>query len=57
MINHSEVKKPRPWTREQIQDARKADLASLLEKRGHLLVETGGGNHQVPAFPGLLVKD
>lgn len=34
-----------------------ADLAALLEKRGHQLVETDGGNHLVPAFPGLIVKE
>ena len=64
--NPSDLKKPVPsclqraqssWTREQIRDARKAGLASLLEKRGHQLVETGGGNFLVPAFPGLIVKD
>ena len=51
-------KKPAPsWTREQIRDARKVDLATLLEKRGHLLIETGGGNCRVPDFPGLIVKE
>ena len=57
MINPSEQKPPRPWTREQIRDARKTDLASLLEKRGHRLIETGGGNFLVGDFPGLIVKD
>jgi hypothetical protein len=57
VINPSDLKKTRPWTREQIRDARMADLAPLLEKRGHKLVETGGGNFLVPAFPGLIVKD
>ena len=57
-INPSDPKKPMAaWTREQIRDARKADLATLLEKRGHLLVETGGGNCLVPDFPGLIVKE
>lgn len=55
MISHSE-QKPRPWTREQIRAARMADLATLLAKRGHQLIETGGGNCLVPAFPGLIVK-
>ncbi len=45
------------WTREQIRDARKADLATLLEKRGHRLVATGGGNYLVPDFPGLIAKE
>ena len=57
MTNHSELKKTRPWNREQIRDARMAELVPLLEKRGHQLVETGGGNFLVPAFPGLIVKD
>lgn len=57
MTNPSELRKTRPWTREQIRAARMAELASLLEKRGHTLVETGGGNCSVPAFPGLIVKD
>lgn len=33
-----------------------AELVPLLEKRGHTLVETGGGNCLGPAFPGLIVK-
>jgi len=45
------------WTREQIRDARLAPLVPLLEKRGLHLVETGGGNFLVAAFPGLIVKD
>jgi len=57
VTNHSEPMKPRPWTREQIRDARKTALTALLEKRAHRLVETGGGNFLVPAFPGLIVKD
>ena len=57
-MHPSDQKKPVPsWTREQIRDARKAELAPLLEKRGYALVETGGGNHLVPAFPGLIVKE
>lgn len=57
-MHPSDPKKPvAAWTREQIRDARKADLALLLGKRGHQLVETGGGNFLVPAFPGLIVKD
>jgi hypothetical protein len=58
VINHSDQKKPvTAWTREQIREARKADLVSLLAKRGHRLVETGGGNCLVPDFPGLIVKE
>lgn len=51
-------RRPAPsWTREQIRAARMADLVTRLEKRGHTLVETGGGNFLVPDFPGLIVKD
>ena len=58
MINPSNPKTPRPsWTREQIRDARKVALVLLLAQRGHPVVETGGGNFLVPAFPGLIVKD
>ncbi len=45
------------WTREQIRTARLASLLPLLEKRGLPLVETGGDNFLVSAFPGLIVKD
>ena len=45
------------WTREQIRAARLAPLLPLLEKRGLQLVESGGGNFQLHAYPGLIVKD
>jgi len=45
------------WTRDQIRAARLTPLLPLLEKRGLQLVETGGGNFQLSAFPGLVVKD
>lgn len=48
---------PPSWTREQIRAARKVDLALLLEARGHLMIEQGGGNCRVPDFPGLIVKE
>lgn len=56
VTNPSDQKQPRPWTRDQIREARMAELAPLLEKRGHTLAETGSGNCLVPAFPGLIVK-
>jgi hypothetical protein len=56
-MHPSDLKPTRPWTREQIRNARMAGLVPLLEKCGHKLVETGGGNFLVPAFPGLIVKD
>jgi hypothetical protein len=34
-----------------------APLVPLLEKRSLQLVETGGGNFLLSAFPGLVVKD
>lgn len=45
------------WTREQIRAARKVNLELLLEARGHLMIEQGGGNCRVPDFPGLIVKE
>ncbi len=56
MTNRSPEATPR-WTRDQIRAARLAPLVPLLEKRGLHLVETGGGNFQLSAFPGLVVKD
>jgi hypothetical protein len=55
-VTSPSVKLP-PWSREQIRAARKSELTPLLVKRGLALVETGGGNFQLPAFPGLIVKD
>ena len=59
MINRSldRTSAPPRWTREQIRAARLAPLVPLLEKRGLSLVETGGGNFLVSAYPGLIVKD
>jgi hypothetical protein len=45
------------WTREQIRAARLAPLVPLLQKRGIHLLDHGGGNYLLPAFPGLIVKD
>ena len=45
------------WTREQIRAARLAPLWPLLQKRGLQLLEQGGGNFILPAFPGLIFKD
>jgi len=46
-----------PWSREQIRDARKAQLAPLIAKRDLALVELPADNFGVTAFPGLIVKD
>jgi hypothetical protein len=56
VTNRSPETTPR-WTREQIRGARLAPLVPLLELRGLHLVEIGGGNFQLSAFPGLIVKD
>ena len=45
------------WSREQIRAARLAPLLPLLEKRGLPLIEAGGGNFHLRAYPGLIVKD
>jgi hypothetical protein len=45
------------WTREQIRAARLAPLLPLLQKRNLQLLEHGGGNYLLPAFPGLIIKD
>lgn len=45
------------WTREQIRAARLAPLIPLLQRRGLVLVEKEAGNYELPAHPGLLVKD
>ena len=49
---------PQPrWSREQIRAARLAPLVPLLQKRALQLIEQPAGNHLVPAYPGLIVKD
>ncbi len=54
MTTHS----PQPrWSREQIRAARLAPLLPLLQKRGLQLLEQGGGNFILPAFPGLICYD
>ena len=45
------------WTRDQIRAARLTPLLPLLEKRVLHLVETGGGNFLLSAYPGLIGKD
>ena len=45
------------WTREQIRAARMAPLVPLLQQRGFELIELPAGNFELPAYPGLLVKD
>lgn len=45
------------WTREEIRHARLVALPAVLEKRGFVLIEREAKNYQLPAFPGLIVKD
>ena len=45
------------WSREQIRAARLAPLVPLLQKHGLPLVEREAGNYELPAYPGLIVKD
>ena len=45
------------WTREQIRAARQVPLVALLQKRGLQLIEKEAGNFELPAFPGLIVKE
>ena len=47
----------RTWTREQIRAARIAPLVPLLQKRGLQLVPREAGNFELPAFPGLILKE
>ena len=57
MTSHSLDRTAPRWTREQIRAARLAPLVPLLERRGLVLLETGGGNFEVRAYPGLIGKD
>ena len=45
------------WTREQIRQARRADLAPLLEQWGLQLIAEEAGNFTLPAFLGLIIKE
>lgn len=48
---------PHRWTKEQIRSARMAPLLPLLQNRAIALVEKEAGNFELPAFPGLILKD
>jgi len=45
------------WSREQIRDARLAQLVPLLQKRGLQLVAREADNFTLPAYQGLIVKE
>ena len=52
------IPNPSPrWDRQQIRAARQAPLLPLLEKRRLQLCEGNGGNYEVLAYPGLVIKD
>lgn len=52
------TRSPQPrWSREQIRAARLVPLVPLLEKRGLEFSERGAANFELPAYPGLIVKD
>jgi hypothetical protein len=48
---------PPRWTREQIRQARRCELAPLLQKWELQLVAEAAGNFTLPAFPGLIFKE
>jgi hypothetical protein len=56
--SHDPSRGPAPrWTREQIRTARLAPIVPLLLRRGLQLREREAGNHDLAAYPGLIVKD
>ncbi len=53
----SPAHKTTPWTKGQIQAARRASLPELLNANGFHLSETGAGNYRISEHPGIVVKD
>lgn len=49
--------RPSRWTREQIRAARLVPIIPLLQRRGLQLIQRETGNHALPAYPGLILKD
>ena len=45
------------WSRDQIRAARIALLVPLLQKRGLQLIAREAGNFELPAHPGLIIKE
>ncbi len=45
------------WSRDQIRAARIALLVPLLQKRGLQLIAREVGNFELPAHPGVIIKD
>ena len=46
-----------PWSRQQIQAARRASLPELLCAKGFHLRETGADNYRIGEHPGIVIKD
>lgn len=46
-----------PWTRQQIRAARQAPLSPLLQRRGFVLRDRGGGNAEIESCRGLVFKE
>lgn len=55
-LNGGRPQGPR-WTKEQIRAARIAPLVPLLQKRGLLFIQKEAANFELPAYPGLIVKE
>jgi hypothetical protein len=55
-LRHKSPPEPR-WSREQIRAARLTPLVPLLQQQGLPLVAREAGTFELPAFPGLIVKD
>jgi hypothetical protein len=45
------------WSRQQIRAARLAPLLPLLQKQGLQFIEQPADNFELPAYPGLILKD
>ena len=46
-----------PWSRQQIQAAKRASLPELLCAKGFHLRETGADNYRIGEHPGIVIKD
>jgi hypothetical protein len=45
-----------PWSKDQIRAARRIELAPLLQQRGFVLLDRGGGNIEIEQYKGLILK-
>ena len=46
-----------PWSKDQIRQARRVPLASLLHEQGYVLHELTGENYRVEPFGDLVIRD